>query len=683
VKLIARISFLLVDVLFLSINALFADGKIQSNASTLYYVSPSGNDNNHGTIDQPFATIQKARDVIRTLIPSMSSDIYVYLRAGVYYQSQTLIFDERDAGANSYNIIYRNYSGEVPIISGGKVLGGWTLYDTLNTIWRAPIGDLQFRQLYVNDSAATRAKTQDASSSWLSSVSNQSDIEVVKRIAGGWANDFLRITPAKNSYVVKEPENSFYNNLPWYLQGTDLFFENDRAFIKSGGEWASNNNEGFVYYKPRTGEIFSAAVVIAPVCDPLIIIRGSSTNNPAHHIQFFGITFAHSTWILPNSAGFLQVQANQYYSGGRSIDFNPARPSAGIWIENAHDIRIERCIIKDMGASAVDTYKGAYNICIVGNVVKDIGGNGICDCVAGIPESLSTVWGDSLFNPVDIRDNCTNDTIANNFISKCGASYPGAVAVFCGYSNGIVIEHNEITDLDYTGINLGWGWADGDNAMHDNLIKANLVYNVMKALFDGGGIYTLSKQLGTNIVDNYVFNVIQGNGIYNDQGSGGDSLPFVVQCNVIGNVGLKKYNTNLIGKVEFIACSLSDSIITNNAGLEPTYIDIKNQRPPVDQEVHQPRACIKILSPHVVFIQKPKKIIIILPVQNCRLHRIKIVDLKGRTIRILADSGYQPVTQALSWDYNDYGGRRVAKGLYIVQADVDGQIQSTLLNVHM
>jgi hypothetical protein len=668
---------------FFLTNAFIAEGKTLASVLTSYYVSPGGNDLNPGTKELPFATIQKARDIIRTVNSSMSGDIYVCLRGGAYYQTQTLIFDERDAGTNSYNIIYRNYSGEAPTISGGKVITGWTVYDTLNAIWRAPIGGLKIRQLYVNDSAATRARTDDSSSSWLLNVSKPSDVEVVRLISGGWAHDFLRIIPTNSGYTVKEPENTYYNNIAYYLQGKDLFFENDRVFIKNGGEWASNSQEEYVYYKPRTGEAMSAVVVVAPVCDPLITIRGSSTSNPDHHVSFFGITFAHSTWTLPSSAGFVQIYANQYYTGAKSIDFNAKRPSSGIWIENAHHVRIERCIIKDMGASAVDTYKGAHDISIVGNVVRDIGGNGICDCVAGIPESLLTVWGDSVFSPIDMRERCVNDTIANNFVTKCGKSYPGGEAIFCGYPTNIAIEHNEVTDLEYTGIDVGWGWADCDNAMHDNMVKNNLVYNVMKTLFDGGGIYTLSRQPGTTIAENYVYNVVRGNGIYTDQGSGGvDSLPFVVQCNVIGAVGLESYCRNIIGKIDFKTCSLPNSKITKNAGLEPEYIDIKTELPTVYEETRSLSAGGKSDSPHIVFIQRPTSVIIIIPSQKGPEQKVEIADLKGRIIKILTRSGQYPFARSLSWNYDDKGGRIVAEGLYLIRAVFDGKSISALLNVH-
>ena len=47
-----------------------------------YYVSPTCSDSNPGTLSQPFLTISKARDVVRTVNDNMTGDIVVYLRGG-------------------------------------------------------------------------------------------------------------------------------------------------------------------------------------------------------------------------------------------------------------------------------------------------------------------------------------------------------------------------------------------------------------------------------------------------------------------------------------------------------------------------------------------------------------------------------------------------------------------------
>ena len=85
-----------------------------------YYVSPGGSDTNPGTEIQPFATLARARDAVRTVNGAMASDITVYLRGGTYQLPDTLVLDQTDSGTNGHYVVYKAYSGERPSISGGR-----------------------------------------------------------------------------------------------------------------------------------------------------------------------------------------------------------------------------------------------------------------------------------------------------------------------------------------------------------------------------------------------------------------------------------------------------------------------------------------------------------------------------------------------------------------------------------
>ena len=57
----------------------------------------------------------------------MAGDIVVNLRGGNYFFSTPLEFTPEDSGRNGFQIIYRAYKKEVPVISGGVVVTNWTL----------------------------------------------------------------------------------------------------------------------------------------------------------------------------------------------------------------------------------------------------------------------------------------------------------------------------------------------------------------------------------------------------------------------------------------------------------------------------------------------------------------------------------------------------------------------------
>lgn len=82
------------------------------------FVSPTGDDSNTGAIDQPFASIERARDKIRELQP-LDKPAIIYLREGTYELQKVFTLDNRDSGTLTTTIIYQSYPNEEVTISGG------------------------------------------------------------------------------------------------------------------------------------------------------------------------------------------------------------------------------------------------------------------------------------------------------------------------------------------------------------------------------------------------------------------------------------------------------------------------------------------------------------------------------------------------------------------------------------
>src|ERR1700761_397527 len=78
------------------------------------YVSPQGNDANNGSINLPFATLNRAQTEAR----KYHHGVNVYLRKGVYYLSKPLIFTSEDSGNSSEPVVYQSYLKEEAVISG-------------------------------------------------------------------------------------------------------------------------------------------------------------------------------------------------------------------------------------------------------------------------------------------------------------------------------------------------------------------------------------------------------------------------------------------------------------------------------------------------------------------------------------------------------------------------------------
>ncbi len=102
--------------LFLTISSYsFAD-------DIVYYVSPSGDNKNPGTIESPLATIEKARDLIRTAPKGNGENYTICLRGGIYSFEKAVVFDKGDCLEGNGQITIVNYKNEKVVFSGGKTL---------------------------------------------------------------------------------------------------------------------------------------------------------------------------------------------------------------------------------------------------------------------------------------------------------------------------------------------------------------------------------------------------------------------------------------------------------------------------------------------------------------------------------------------------------------------------------
>jgi hypothetical protein len=153
-----RRSLLATAVLIASASTAAVTDQLPASGATqaTYYVAPDGNDANPGTITSPVRTLQRARDVVRTVNAGMTGDLTVYLRGGIYPVSSTIEFGPGDSGTNGHRVIYSAYPNETPILEGGVQVTGWSQHS--GNIWKAPLNRAnKLRTLYVNDKRAYMA----------------------------------------------------------------------------------------------------------------------------------------------------------------------------------------------------------------------------------------------------------------------------------------------------------------------------------------------------------------------------------------------------------------------------------------------------------------------------------------------------------------------------------------------
>jgi len=531
---------LIIAISFLTTRTISA----QSLATTYFVDAQKGNDANNGlSVEKPFKTISKSRDEVRSLNKTRSNNITINLRGGTYFQDETLEFTEKDSGTANCKIIYQNFKDEVPVISGGKLITGWKLYDKTKNIYRANVGDLTFRQLYINGNWGTRARTPDKTKNtditWdaegkkikigKKNIAQWKNFDKVEMVTiNAWTGNHLRLknftTDSLFAYVsIKDEEQCVFRVAAFAFQGKEYFFENAYEFLDNEGEWYLNNSDQSLYYKPRKGENMSVAEVIAPKLINVVKIEGSGFDAMATNIQFKGISFMHATWLRPDAFGNVEMQAAQYFmpnAGSGELEFT-GRPSSGVLVKNAHHIAFERCTFANMGATALDFISGTNNILLVGNVFRDIAANAVSIGLTA-KETESNM---SVYKPSDVREVPDNVGVINNYITRVGRDNMGGVGIMYAYARNVKVMHNEIEDVPYSGISGGWGWNSTETPMCNNTISNNYVHNYMNVFYDGAGVYTLSDQPNSVCSDNYVENKKIGArgygwcGIYFDEGT--------------------------------------------------------------------------------------------------------------------------------------------------------------------
>lgn len=99
----------------------FTEKKRELCKNADFYVSSNGNDENDGSFEKPFATIEKARDAVRALNKTGKNGITVAVKAGEYRIS-SLAFSKEDSGTEECPITYCAYGDGEVVLNGGVTI---------------------------------------------------------------------------------------------------------------------------------------------------------------------------------------------------------------------------------------------------------------------------------------------------------------------------------------------------------------------------------------------------------------------------------------------------------------------------------------------------------------------------------------------------------------------------------
>lgn len=541
------------SILFLILSLGFLPDKV--NAAEIY-VSPSGNNQNNGTSLKPLATIdaalRQARELRRLKDPSIKNGIQIILRGGIYDLYEPIFIRPEDSGTAESPTVIQAAKGEIPVLSGGINIENWKKagnveglpYAAKGNVWvtDAPqIADdlLDFRQLWVNGVKAVRSKSttgneMDRILSWnheeqtcqikLPAKDFEHTAGLEMFIHQWWAIANLRVKAVsiKNNIATlsfHEPESKIQSEHPWPAPwisketGNSAFYlSNAISFLDEPGEWFLDKKSRKIYYWPRTGENLLQATVIAPALETLIKIQGT-IDNPVKNIHVDGLSFNYTTWMRPSEKGHVPLQSGLFLLDAYKLKIPGTADKAGLenqaWVgrppaavEAAYtaNTSFSNCSFQHLASTGLDYQKGNKEDKIIGNLFKDIGGTGI----------QIGVYSDEAFeahlpyNPQDRREISSGIKVENNLITNVSNEDWGCLGISAGFVKDLLVAHNEINEVSYSGIAVGWGWTKTLNAMSNNHIYANKIHHYAKHMYDVAGVYTLSAQPGSSITENYI-----------------------------------------------------------------------------------------------------------------------------------------------------------------------------------
>ena len=539
--------------------------------STIYVSNEFGNDDNAGIFFEekgdgygPVKTLDRAIKFVAGMrVGGYMQPVVIKIIDEIYMLDKPLDLGEYNeylfnGGAKLFDVTIESFhKDKKTLISGGKKINGFKP-DVFNGVDCYSVyipevkdGAWDFDDLYVDGKPARHSRYPDfgylmpelverdyeseglrASSKWF--IAKEGDIKkeildikgIKIRCSHFWLSEILPI----DSYDVETRKCTFTvptrfaisskegtaASMHYYLEDVPFGFKNE-------GEWYLDRTTGMLYYRPLHGQTLENISVYAPCVDELINLNGYKDGENIRGVTFNNLAFAYT-----NSKH--QSYFESYDADGTVKESFPVGCDlqAAVQLRGAINFnKATACTIKDCEIYCV----GTYGVRIKG----DCDHINVVDC--DIHDCLGGGVSAGEWRPVD-KTRYVNDVVVKNCrLYNLGIRHLSSIGVLITKGYNCTIENNDIHDIEYSGVSLGWSWGFQDTFVENNRICFNKVYNIGKGnLSDMGGIYIVGKQKGTLVANNIVHDVIGRDygaiGLYADEGC----YAAIFENNIVYNV---------------------------------------------------------------------------------------------------------------------------------------------------
>ncbi len=520
-----------------------------------FYVSPAGSDQNDGTENAPFATLEKAQNAVRALDKNGRTGVTVAVLPGEYRVS-SLRFTAEDSGTPECPVTYCAAGGGEVVLNGGVTLdpAAFTPVTDEEVLARLPenaranvrvtdltalgitaeqygkiyaigsyntaakydgdyVGPL-YCELFVNDVRYNLASYPDAD--WPAARNNPDcwlKTGEVQRLGKGKESNGAP-TAVADWDEIRNPESDVYKV--------------DAALAERINGWKTLDDVwmfGFWKYtwadaSTPIGEFDYENRTLSP---RFVSLYGAIKDAPYYFFNVFEELSSPGEWYLDRANGLLYVYADESFSSA-AVDLSLSAETL-LSGEGVHDLTfrgftlkgtrgdavriagdrctVENCLIKNVAGSAL-VFEGTGNLAL-NNEITRTGKAGIV-LTGGDPDTLTP----------------GNNKAENNYIhdwSEIYQTYQPAVSL---YGAGNVCAHNEIRNSPHEAITYS-----GPN----QLIEYNLIDRVCLISDDAGAIYAGRNwsSYGCVIRYNAIFDLgtpgkHSPQGIYMDDGLSGQTI---------------------------------------------------------------------------------------------------------------------------------------------------------------
>lgn len=507
----------------------------------LIHVAPDGDDGWSGGLrrpnatrtDGPLATLPEAlrRSRAERAEGGDPTAVRIVLQQGTYRLREPLDVLPSDGGTAGAPVVIEGDNPEAPsVISAGVAVSDWEVSDG---VWRARLPGVRDgawvpRQLFVNGQRRPRARIPNKGflytkgPLWAEGADGKrrqskygfeyhaGDLEPWSDLGQAeflvhhsWESSWHYVKELdQDNHLVRFTGPSRYPVGKWSGGRLRYLVENVRAACDAPGEWWVDRETGVLAYRPLPGETPTDTTIVAPRLTEAVRVLGDiEAGIWVEHVVFRNLSFRHVDWRLGPSG----------YTGPQAAP----RIGQAIRLEAARSVVFENCEVTQCGTYAFRFGRGCAANCVEHCHLHDLGGGGVLigldiRSIQGLPESHAP----------------REHAVHNNIMNGLGRVHPSGVGVWIAQAHHNQVTHNEICDLAYSALSVGWTWGYQPNYTHHNTVEWNHLHHVGRnVLSDLGAVYTLGISPGTRVCNNLIHHVYSysygGWGLYTDQASSG------------------------------------------------------------------------------------------------------------------------------------------------------------------